>query len=454
MNRGLQELRSRRWLLRRTGATIGIAGAAAFAAACGVPSSGGPAAVPANIPSGTTLLYLGNHNAAEGQVVTPVMEAFNGTLPGLKVEVTNLTAGYDEKLRSMLAAGTPPDMFRTGGTNWAQYANQGAMAEIGSRVKRDKFDLTDLIEAAVQQYFWKGKHLGLGSNVGYSLLYYNTAFFAEAGIPEPSGDWAKATTWNDYTEALKRVTKRGPDGEPERFGYTDLAAYQRWLVTNGATLTNPEETRTLYDTPEAIEVWEWLYDLLHAHKVAQNPLTHAQLSPVNAFISGTAATWVSSTANGTTQLVPRKDLTWNAAATPRGPRLKSDKWVFGGGSAWWIAAGSKSVDGAWELLKYLESPESGRRFAGGGFAPIRYAVLNSPAWLRSDEAPTNKRVLVDGLKRLLPFPKLTNWQQFNSAINTEVQALWKGERRGREVAQRIRQATDPILAEHQAAIKG
>jgi hypothetical protein len=34
-----------------------------------------------------------------------------------------------------------------------------------------------------------------------------------------------------------------------------------------------------------------------------------------------------------------------------------------------------------------------------------------------------------------------------------VQALWKGERRGREVAQRIRAATDPLLAEHQRAIK-
>ena len=128
--------------------------------------------------------------------------------------------------------------------------------------------------------------------------------------------------------------------------------------------------------------------------------------------------------------------------------------MFGGGSAWWIAAGSKSVDGTWELLKFLESPESGKRFAQGGFAPIRYSVLNSPDWLRSDQPPKNKRVLVDGLKRLLPFPKLTNFSTFNSAIGAEVQALWKGERRGREVAQRIRQATDPILAEHQAAIKG
>jgi ABC-type glycerol-3-phosphate transport system substrate-binding protein len=196
-----------------------------------------------------------------------------------------------------------------------------------------------------------------------------------------------------------------------------------------------------------------MYDLVHAHKVAQNPLTHAQLNPANAFIQGKAATWIKSTANGTTQLVPVKDLQWNALPTPKGPKLKSEKWIWGGGSAWWIAAGSKVVDGTWEFLKHLESPEVGKQLARGGFAPIRYSVLNSPDWLRSDQPPMNKKPLVDGLKRLLPFPKLTNFSQFNKAIDDEVQALWKGERRGKEVAQRIRAATDPILADHQRAIK-
>jgi ABC-type glycerol-3-phosphate transport system substrate-binding protein len=353
----------------------------------------------------------------------------------------------------MLAAGTPPDLFRTGGTGWAQYANQGAIAEIGSRVKRDKFDLTDLIESAVQQYFWKGKHLGLGSNVGYSLFYYNTALFSDNGVPAPSDDWARPWTWDQFTDALKRVTTRDASGEADRFGFTGLNEFPRLMVTNGAQLTNPEETRTLYDSPEAIETWEWLYDLVHAHKVAHNPLAYGQLSPVNAFIQGKAAVFVSSTANGVTQLVPQKDLTWDATPTAKGPKLKEEKWVYGGGSAWWITAASRSVDATWELLKHLESPEVGRNFALGGFAPIRYSVLNSPAWLRSDQAPKSKKPLVDGLKRLLPFPKLINFTQFNQAIQTEVQALWKGERRGREVAQRIRQATDPILAEHQRAIK-
>ncbi len=135
---------------------------------------------------------------------------------------------------------------------------------------------------------------------------YSAAIFEEAGIPTPGDDWARPWTWEQFTDALRRTTTRRPDGEPERYGYTDLGAYHRWLVTNGARLTNEEETRTLYDSPEAIETWEWLYDLLHGHKVAQSPLTHRELAPNTAFISGKAVTWVTSTAGGMSQLVPQK----------------------------------------------------------------------------------------------------------------------------------------------------
>ena len=445
---------SRRALLQGLAAPLALSALSACGRG-GTGTSAGlePAAAGPRIAPGTTVTYLGYHNQAEAQVIEPQMMALEQKLPGVKVEVTNLTSAYMEKLQAMLVAGTPPDMFRTGGTPWAQFANQGAMAEIGSLVKRDKYDLSDFIEAAVQQYFWKGKHLGLGSNVGYSLLYYNTQIYQEQGIPAPGDDWARPWTWEQFTDASRRATTRTPGGEPERYGFTELTAYHRLLVTNDARLTNDEETRTLYDTPEAIEVWEWLYDLVHGQKVAQNPLTHQTLPSATAFITGKAAAWIGSTADGFTRFVPQRDLAWDVAPTPRGPRLRSDTWIFGGGSAWWIAAGSKAIDATWELMKHMQSPEVGRHLAAGGFAPIRYSVLNSPAWLRSDQPPKSKRPLVDGLRRLLPFPKLTNWDRFNTAINNEVQALWRGERRGREVAQRIRQATDPILAEHQQAIK-
>src|SRR5262249_35637054 len=101
----------------------------------------------------------------------------------------------------------------------------------------------------------------------------------------------------------------------------------------------------------------------------------------------------------------------------------------------------------------MESPEVGQDLALGGFAPTRFSVLDSPAWLRSDHAPKSKQLLVDGPKRLLPFPKLTTWDAYGAAIDAEVQSLWKGERRAREVAESIRTATDPILAEHQRNLK-
>jgi ABC-type glycerol-3-phosphate transport system substrate-binding protein len=252
---------------------------------------------------------------------------------------------------------------------------------------------------------------------------------------------------------MRRVTTRNAGGDADRYGFTALDAYMRLLVTNGATLTDEQETRTLYDSPEAIETWEWIYDLVHGSKVAQNPLTYKELPSDKAFIQGKAVAWVGSTADGATRFVAQKDLQWDIAPTPRGPRLKNDKWIFGGGSAWWIAAGSKNLDATWEFLKYMESPEVGHNLALGGFAPIRFSVLNSPAWLRSDQPPKSKRLLVDGLKRLLPFPKLTTWDAFSKAIDDEVQGLWRGERRGKEVAERIRAATDPILAEHQRNLK-
>ncbi|HEV2125295.1 MAG TPA: sugar ABC transporter substrate-binding protein [Chloroflexota bacterium] len=449
----------------RSGMVAGISLAGSILAACGAATerssrsevTGAPAGTKSSqtgrVPAGTVLTYLSNHNQSEGELIKASMDRFGERFPGAKVDFQIVSNNATEKLQAMLSAGTPPDMFRTGGTAWAQFANQGAMAEIGSHVKRDKYDLKDFIEAAVKQYFWKGKHIGLGSNVGYSLIYYNTSVFSEHGIPSPSDSWAKPWTWEQFTDALRRVTTRGPDGEPQRFGFTDLAQYHRIMVTNGAKLTNDDETRTLYDTPEAVDTWEWMYDLVHGQKVAQNPLTHKDLQPKTAFISAKAVTWVTSTANGMSQLVPQKDVAWNVAPTPKGPRLSSDDWVYGGGSAWWIAAESKQVDATWELMKYMQSPEVGRALAAGGFAPIRYSILRSPVWLRSDQPPSNKKPLVDGLERLLPFPKLTNWASFNKAINDEVQALWKGERRGKEVAERIRQATDPILAEHQAAVK-
>ena len=162
------------------------------------------------------MTYLAFHNPQELQIVQGHMQRWEQRHPGAAVEITNLPqAAMFEKLATMMAAGTPPDVIRSGGTQWAQYANQGGFAEIDSRIKRDRYDLSDFVEAAVKPWSWKGKQLALGSNNAISLIFYNTQIFKEQGIPAPGDDWARPWTWEQFTDAARRSTVRGAGGEPE-----------------------------------------------------------------------------------------------------------------------------------------------------------------------------------------------------------------------------------------------
>ena len=60
---------------------------------------------------------------------------------------------------------------------------------------------------------------------------------------------------------------------------------------------------------------------------------------------------------------------------------------------------------------------------------------------------------MDGLKCLLPFPKLVNFTQFNKAIEGRSTGPLEGGAPGEGGGERIRAATDPLMAEHQRAIK-
>src|SRR6266542_552997 len=438
-------LSRRRWL-----AEAALVGAGTLVACAQSGEQSPPAAV--RLPAGTTLTYVSSHTQAQYDLLQGQFQAFAAKYPGVKVDFANSSGAIADKLITLLAAGTPFDMFFMGQVGWPQIANKGAMLEIDSRVKRDKYDVSNFIHAAVSQYLWRNKHIGLGATIGFTLLYFNPGALQETGVPPPTDDWSKPWTWAQFVDLLKRVTVPGAGGTPDRYGLTGLDIH-RIQATHGVLAVNPDHTRTLYDTPEAIETWDWLFDLVHTHRVAQNPLDKG-LSASQAFITGKTAIWYASTPDGVTTLVPQKGLfPWDVAPTAKGPSLKGDKWTYGGGNGWFLASPSRTPDAAWELLKYMLQPETGRKLAASGWPPSRVSVINSPEWQRPGEPPAHKRPTVDGAKLLVPNPKLVNWSDFADAVNDEVQALWRGERRGKEVATRIRQRTDPILAEHQRLYK-
>ena len=124
-------------------------------------------------------------------------------------------------------------------------------------------------------------------------MYYNKDAFREAGLdPErPPQNWA------EQLEYAKKLTKKGSDGNIERYGIRiPTKGFPSWLTSgliyqNGGQMTNGLGTETFLDTPEVIEAVEYLVDLSEKHKVMRPGTLEWGATPKAFFEGQTAMMW-------------------------------------------------------------------------------------------------------------------------------------------------------------------
>jgi multiple sugar transport system substrate-binding protein len=209
-----------------------VAGAAALSAtslaACTQGNTGG-APPPAGEVKGT-LDFMTNQAAAPFAAVEAAVATFKQQHPQIDVRVTNVATGSDDKLRTLIAAGTPPDMYRVGGDQFASFYVLKAMLQLDALFKRDKYDLSDFYAPSLEQYKWSGKQFGMPSDYGYRQIYYNADLFQKAGLPLPPGEWnAPGWTFDDFNRAARALTLRDPGNSNPQWGFLNpRASWQIW----------------------------------------------------------------------------------------------------------------------------------------------------------------------------------------------------------------------------------
>ena len=190
---------SRRAFLRRAGQLgLGAAGLGLLAA-CGsspaAPAAGNSAAVsPTTAPASgastagepTTISMMGWGSILEKENVQKGLDLFQSKNSDLKVNWLHTPEDYETKLKTMLAGGTPPDVFW--GSNMADYVSRGVVLDITDRVKGDpvlgKADY--FIEPQEEQRASiNGKWYGIGSCWVVHHLYYNSDILQKAGVEPP-----------------------------------------------------------------------------------------------------------------------------------------------------------------------------------------------------------------------------------------------------------------------------
>src|SRR5438128_1712775 len=188
---------TRRGISRRNVFASGaLVGGSALLAACGQ-GTGAPGSTVSKQPVELTLAVRNIDVEVKSweDVFKVFVDQSNGKYTGNFVPAPSGEAEYTEKISTLMAGGTPPDVFNLLARSKADFVERKLVLDLTSRMAKSKTAKPDLYVKAMQNAMqYKGKYWGTGEDYNTTVLFVNLSLLKEKGIAKPSLNW----TYDDY----------------------------------------------------------------------------------------------------------------------------------------------------------------------------------------------------------------------------------------------------------------
>lgn len=206
---------------------------------------------------------------------------------------------------------------------------------------------------------FNGKQYGFNASANESGgLYYNKTMFKREGLTDPyelqqKGEW----TWSAYLDAAKKLTKdTNGDGTPDQYGLsadpTILATYL--IHSNGGQIVDEEAGTVTFDTPEAIEAYDFMAALYNEHKVIKPNEGDNWGDPRKYFTQGLVGMTQGWVWEGADRIANMTD-EWGYVFFPKGPKAADYVVPLTNSNMMFIPAGAKHPKESIELWKDLQN---------------------------------------------------------------------------------------------------
>ncbi len=379
-----------------------------------------------------------------------MIDRFNRENPDLHVLLFRVPgSAYGQKMVLMLASRTAPDVLRVDHYNFPALAKKAYFTDLTELARNDPgFRESDFFPSAMAEGKVGDRLYGLNALFGGNIMYYNKTLFRQAGLADPyelyeRGEW----TWERFRASAKALTRFDERGKPKVYGtnvpFFPITTVAVWGF--GGDLMSPDRKTSRVDSDGTVRAYQFLADLVWKDKVAPTPAQGA-----NAAFSfesgklGMSFDWMG--------MSPRYRSTvtsfdWDVCPMPRGSVARSQVVK---GNQLVVAANSRHPEAAWRFIRFLTSvPTETRLYAEIRRAfPTRRSVANSPAFLKTDQAPFNTRAFVQAAEDARTLPIDERWSEWTQIFNAEVDSLMAGrERDARTVLRRAKVKIDAALAE-------
>ena len=376
-----------------------------------------------------------------------IVDNFEAANPNIKVNVeVSDWESYWEKLKTLLAASTPPDVFAMDAPLYLDYQTRGTLQNLQPYIDQNPDLLKDVYPITLEAYKTPDGYFGLPRDFQTIVMFYNKDMFDAAGVPYPQAGW----TWDDVRETAKKLTKdKDGDGKIDQYGMaTDLwdmeLTWSEAIWSYGGDIISADHMKTLIGEPKAREAWQLLYDMMWKDKSMPDTTTAGQYG-LDLFQAGIAAMtpighWV----------VPgyaASNFKWDVAPMPTGPAGQATSVNSAG---FVMAKDSKHPDEAWKFIEYVLSPAGQTALAELGLAiPVLKPVAESPVFLEQKTADINQQVFLDSLAFAHMKPVFKGYDEWSAAVGDGMATIWTGETELGPTLDEAVQAADAVLAKNQ-----
>ncbi|HEV7213858.1 MAG TPA: sugar ABC transporter substrate-binding protein [Chloroflexota bacterium] len=389
------------------------------------------------------LTVLGGGSPEQQAVINQAIKLFEAQHPGVHVVSAN-PANTNNKLDTLIAAGTPPSTFTLQPFDMPSYVVQGALYPIDAFVASAHYDLTDFYPKALNQYYWQGKLYGLPRGFGNQDLYWNVDMFSKAGAPAPAAKWADpAWTTDTFLNAAQRLTVR-TGGAISQYGYAQgfgLRQWEPWVWLFGGSVIDAENRKFLLGDATAITGLQFLADLMYKHQVMATPAELKKQALQARFGANTLAMAMDIPASLTTYR-KLKAPAWDVAPLPTAKGTVTS----GGGLAWMMIAGSAQPDLTWDLVGWMASKQvQTLECAAATTAPPRQSVAASSCYNDPNQAPKHMNVFLEAPTYVHADPLVVKWTALDAILQPGLAPIFNGTKSAHEVLPPLTQQLDGLI---------
>jgi multiple sugar transport system substrate-binding protein len=358
---------------------------------------------------------------------------------GPKVTIDNLqvTGNFMESLISSIAAGTGPDVTRSSGAWFSDFADKGSLVDLGPYVKRDKIDMAQWYSQD-EVLYRKGKQYGIPFWQAHSTYLYNKSAFAKSGVKEPNDTW----TWNDLLDAAQKLNKPGETWGIQ-MNYVFEFAWLNFIRSSGEDYISADRSKTTINSSTNIEVMQWIVDLVQKYKIHPLP-DDKTLGEGDIWVKGKVGIRLGGTGLVGSTIFGKPDFEWDMFLTPAHPKT-GKRAITANENPSVVISQSKNPEASYLVAKFY-----GEKFAQDLLGKLR---INSPSlkasasdpasWMATP--PANMKVSVEQMKHAGSLSFHLNWLQWYNEITKALLPAFKSEISVKEACDKAAQIGDGLL---------